>query len=88
MQLLILLEGESVESLRGYPVQVIQRMSPEKRRILANNVQELVTNIRAEDVATIMALLAGDVVLRQRILSKIVQTVEEQANLRVSNFVM
>jgi len=67
---------------------VIQRMSPEKRRILANNVQELVTNIRAEDVATIMALLAGDVILRQRILSKIVQTVEEQANLRVSNFVM
>ena len=63
-------------------------MSPEKRRILANNVQELVTNIRAEDVATIMALLAGDVILRQRILSKIVQTVEEQANLRVSNFVM
>ena len=45
-------------------------------------------SIRAEDVATIMALLAGDVVLRQRILSKIVQTVEEQANVRVSNFVM
>ena len=67
---------------------VIRDMTPEKRQVLANNVQELVASIRAEDVATIMALLAGDVVLRQRILSKIVQTVEDQANVRVSNFVL
>eukprot|EP00463_Aulacantha_scolymantha_P003388 TRINITY_DN4250_c0_g1_i1.p2 TRINITY_DN4250_c0_g1~~TRINITY_DN4250_c0_g1_i1.p2 ORF type:complete len:64 (-),score=5.00 TRINITY_DN4250_c0_g1_i1:144-335(-) len=63
-------------------------MSAQKRRILANNVQELVASIRAEDIATLMALLAGDVMLRQRILRMIVQTVEEQANVRVSNFEM
>ena len=63
-------------------------MPAQKRRILANNVQELVASIRAEDIATLMALLAGDVMLRQRILRMIVQTVEEQANVRVSNFEM
>ena len=63
-------------------------MPTQKRRILANNVQELVASIRAEDIATLMALLAGDVMLRQRILRVIVQTVEEQANVRVSNFDM
>ena len=63
-------------------------MPAQKRRILVNNVQELVASIRAEDIATLMALLAGDVMLRQRILRKIVQTVEEQANVRVSNFEM
>ena len=63
-------------------------MPAQKRRILANNVQELVASIRAEDIATLMALLAGDVMLRQRILRVIVQTVEEQANVRVSNFDM
>ena len=63
-------------------------MPAQKQRILANNVQELVASIRAEDIATLMALLAGDVMLRQRILRKIVQTVEEQANVRVSNFEM
>ena len=63
-------------------------MPTQKRRILANNVQELVASIRAEDIATLMALLAGDVMLRQRILRMIVQTVEEQANVRVSNFDM
>jgi len=67
---------------------VIQKMPAQKRRILANNVQELVASIRAEDIATLMALLAGDVMLRQRILRRIVQTVEEQANVRVSNFEM
>ena len=67
---------------------VIREMTPEKRQVLANNVQELVASIGAEDVATIMRLLAGDVVLRQRILSKIVQTVENLANVRVSNFML
>ena len=67
---------------------VIREMTPEKRQVLANNVQELVASIRAEDVATIMTVLAGDAVLRQRILSKIVQTVENLANVRVSNFVL
>ena len=73
---------------RDSNLQVIQKMPAQKRRILANNVQELVASIRAEDIATLMALLAGDVMLRQRILRVIVQTVEEQANVRVSNFDM
>ena len=63
-------------------------MPAAKQRVLANNVQELVASIRAEDIATLMALLAGDVMLRQRILRRIVQTVEEQANVRVNNFEM
>jgi len=65
---------------------VIQKMPREKQRVLANSVQEIVSNLKAEDMATLMALVAGDVFLRKQILSKIVQTVEQQANVRISNF--
>ena len=61
-------------------------MPREKQRLLANSVQEIVSNIKAEDVATIMAMAAGDAVLRKALLGKIVQTVEQQANVKVSNF--
>ena len=61
-------------------------MPRHKQLVLAKSVQEIVTSLRAEDMAAVMALVAGDAMLRQRILSKIVQTVEQQANVRVSNF--
>ena len=61
-------------------------MPRQKQLILANSVQEIISSLRAEDMVTVMALVAGDALLRQRILSRIVQTVEQQANVRVSNF--
>jgi len=67
---------------------VIQKMPREKQSILANNVQELVSSFTAEDAVALMALVAGDAMLRQQLLRAIVRTVEQQANVQVSNFVM
>jgi len=67
---------------------VIQKMPREKQRILAHNVQELVSSLTAEDAVALMALVAGDALLRQQLLRAIVRTVEQQANVRVSNFDM
>ena len=72
--------------LLSYIFQVIQRMSREKQTILANSVKEIVASLKADEVATVAALVAGDVMLKRRIVSKIVQTVEQQANVRVTNF--
>ena len=63
-------------------------MPREKQRILAHNVQELVSSLTAEDAVTLMAPVAGDAMLRQQLLRAIVRTVEQQANVRVSNFDM
>jgi len=67
---------------------VIQKMPREKQRILAHNVQELVSSLTAEDAVALMALVAGDALLRQQLLRAIVRTVEQQANVQVSNFDM
>ena len=63
-------------------------MPREKQRILAHNVQELVSSLTAEDAVALLALVAGDALLRQQLLRAIVRTVEQQANVRVSNFDM
>jgi len=66
--------------------QVIQKMPHEQQRMLVIELQSILKNIDYRDFTFLMSVIAGDTLLKRRLLEKIVQTIEGQANVKVANF--
>ena len=61
-------------------------MPHEKQELLAGSVKGVLHSIEADDVSTIRAIIAGNIALRRALLIKIVEILEQQADVEVSNF--
>ena len=61
-------------------------MSSEKQALLARSIRDMLHSVDTNDVSTIMSVIAGDTALRKALLLKIVETVEQQADVAISNF--
>ena len=61
-------------------------MPHEKQKLLAGSIKDMLHSIEADDVSTIRAIIAGNNALRRALLIKIVEILEQQADVEVSNF--
>lgn len=61
-------------------------MPQDKQRLLVEKVKDVLHRVEAEDLTSFSNMLAGDPDLRREILVKIAEIIEQQANVKISNF--